>query len=51
MSAEIIVLFSGWWVVGGGWGPTFWSFKYLDNNLISIENKFLLRETETDFVS
>ena len=22
----------GWWMVDGGWGPTFWSFKSLDNN-------------------
>ena len=33
LSAEIIFLF-WWWEVGGGWGPTFWFFKSLDNNMV-----------------
>ena len=24
----------GWWVVDGGWCPTFWFFKSLDNNMV-----------------
>ena len=32
---ETFFYFGGeWWVVGGGWGPTFWFFKSLDNNMV-----------------
>ena len=25
----------GWSIVDGGWGPTFWFFKSLDNNMVN----------------
>ena len=28
LSAETFFLFGGWWMVGGGQGPTSWSFNF-----------------------